>query len=290
MKPEPSIWSLLDKPEEPQDDRQPVRQPSIFDLFGKEGPDGEGEDGSQEPPEPPPNARAFDEGAFYWTLRDLPLKEATKHMLVCGMIGSGKTTLIRLFLNSIAPRFRPGRERPEQLIVFDAKGDMIPLLAELKLNPGMENFWFLHPADARGNCWNIAEAAKDPLRARHVATLLVPEEKHSSAPYFADAARELVFASILALNERGARWSFRDLLCSLDSVERVRAVTKLFPPAFRIASRIIEDEKHASGVLSTLGARLGRFEQVAALWSAEEGGGILDHRIPEATRRAGAEQ
>ena len=200
-------------------------------------------------------------------MRHMPATEASKHFMICGTTGSGKTTAIELFLRSIAPRFQAGRQPPEQLILFDAKCDMMPLLAALGLGRDAGNVWLLNPIDERSAYWNIGEAIDSPVMARHLATLLVPEERHSSAPYFADAGRELVYAVLLALGSiAGPKWNLRDVLCALDSPEHIRAVTARHPRAKVLAARILDDSLHGSGVLSTLGSKLGRIEQVAALW------------------------
>ncbi len=218
-------------------------------------------------------------------MRNLPVAEATKHFLICGATGSGKSIGIQLFLQSIAQRFRvssrrkkkppaePDRKLPprggEQLVIFDAKGDVLPMLAAMGLGPGDsgQNAWVLNPFDERAAVWNLGEAAQTPGLVRFLATLLIPEERQSTAPYFTDAARELVYAVACALNAIVAsEWSLRDLLCALDSREHIQAVTGRHPPAARLATRILDDSQHSSGVLSTMAAKLGRFEQVAALW------------------------
>lgn len=113
----------------------------------------------------------------------------------------------------------------------------------------------------------MADGAQGPLLARHLATLLVPEEQRSTAPYFPDSARDLLYAVILALNKvAGTRWQLRDLICALDTPDRIRAITAQHPRAKVIASRITDDDKHAFGVLSSLGTKMVRFEPVAALW------------------------
>jgi hypothetical protein len=259
---EGSFWNLFAKPEEPRADSAP----SVWSLFAKE----------PEPLTPPPSeiytsAQVPRDDAFFWAMRDLPVREAMKHLLVCGCVGSGKTTAIRLFLQSIAHRFAPGRSRPEHLIVFDAKGDAVPILAGLGLPPTYPNVWLLNPCDPRSAIWDVAEAVQNPVMARALAALLVPEEKQSSAPFFAEAARELVYAVMLGLNQVASKdWTLRDLLCGVDSVEHIRAITSHHPGAARLAARFLNDEKHSSSIISTLAAKLGRFEQVAALWHSHE--------------------
>ena len=252
-----SFWSLFTEDEDPA--------PSAAPGWGLLGSAPKPAAGPAAPLEP--GAVTFNPDWVYWAMRHVPATEAPKHFMICGTTGSGKTTAIELFLRSIAPRFQAGHQPPEQLILFDAKGDMMPLLAAVGLDHNAGNIWLLNPIDERSAYWNIGEAIDSPVMARHLATLLVPEERHSSAPYFADAGRELVYAVLLALRATaGADWDLRTLLCALVSPEHIRAVTARHPRAQALAARILDDSLHGSGILSTLGSKLGRFEQVAALW------------------------
>ena len=211
----------------------------------------------------------FDPNTVLWAGRKLPIGQATKHFVLCGMIGSGKAVAIQQFLQSIAPRFYADHTSPEQLIMFDARGDTIPLLAALGLDPAAPQVWILNPLDQRSVVWDIAEAVQTPPMARHLANLIMPGESQSNAPYFTDAARELVYAVILALNTiAGSAWTLGDLLGALNSHERIAAVTARNPRAQVLAARILQDELHSSSVLSTLSTKLGRYEPVAALWQA----------------------
>lgn len=221
----------------------------------------------------PPSAVYFNEQCVYWGTRNLPTADSTKHYCIIGVSGSGKTTAIQLFLQSIAPRFRTDRVTPEQLIVLDTKGDMIPVLAGMGHGPEQNHVYILNPFDARAAVWNLGEAVQQPAMARHLAALIVPEEKNSNAPYFSNAAREVVYAVILGLNAiSGGSWSLRDLLCALDSEEHIKGVTSKHPRAKVIASRMIADEKHFPGVLTHIATKIGPFEQVAALWESNKNG------------------
>ena len=111
------------------------------------------------------------------------------------------------------------------------------------------------------------ERWSQPTLARRLATLLVPEER-SSAPFFPDSARDPIFAVLLGLGVAGnPKWDFRDLICALDSRERIRGITARHGRAKVIAERILCDERHSFGVLSSLGTKIVRFESVAALWN-----------------------
>ena len=284
----PSFWSLFADDPGPEPRAEPDA-PSFWERFagGDESYAGDPPPaGAARPGQEPPCCVRFQEDLVFWAMRNLPAMEATKHFLICGVSGSGKTSAIKLFLQSIAPRFQAGRARPEQLILFDYKGDAIPMLAALGLWPESENVWILNPGDERGALWNIGEAAQTPALARRLATLLVPEEKHSNAPFFADGSRSLVYATILALNRIcGSRWTFRDLLCALDSPEHIKAVTNRHPAAQRVASPLLQDRRHSPGVLSTLATKVGQYDQVAALWHSSRSGRKFS--IPEFLKRPG---
>lgn len=267
--------------------REASRGPSVLSLLTEPEPTGVGASSAgRTAVQQAPCAVYFNEDQVFWAMRNMPIEEAPKHFLICGAVGAGKTTAIDLFLQSIAPRFLPDRTQPEQLIIFDAKRDILPTLAALGLRPEHENFWILNPFDERCAVWNLADAAKDPAMARYIATLLVPQEPQSTSPFFASAARDLVVYVIWGLCRlRGARWSLRDLLCALDSREHILAVTAQHPRAHRLVASILNDDKHAFGVLSTLTTKLARFEEVAALWHRRED--ARRFAIPEFLQRPG---
>ena len=272
MSAEKGFWGLF---EEPKKETSP--DSSAYRLFGSSPDEAEEE-------EPHNCALAFDQDYVFWAMRDLPIRQALTHFLIAGASGSGKTTAIKLLLQSIAPRFKPGWSRtkkegdeeepqPEQLVIFDAKGDSLSMLGRLGLTLENRNLFILNPYDARSAVWNLAEVMDTPAMARSLATLLIPEEKHTSAPYFYNAARELVYDVILALNFIDEKkWTLRDLLCALESREHIARVTARDRRAGVLADRILADRQHSDGVLSTLATRLGNLEQVAALWSTSTSG------------------
>lgn len=278
-----SLWNLFGTPE-----GETAAKPSLlWNVLGTGETIEAAAQPTPAPPEPPPCAVEFDEGRIFWAMQNLPVTEATKHFLICGATGSGKSVTIELFLKSIAKRFdsrryaemvdkepdETKRPSPEQLIIFDAKYDAIPMLAGMGLTFDQPNVWLINPYDRRSAEWNLSEITRTPTMARHVATLLIPEEKNASggSRYFTDAARELVLASIIALgNIAGDEWTLRDLLCALSSRDFIATVTKQHPRASQLAKRILDDDRHSPGVVSSIGAKLGQYEQIAALWHSQK--------------------
>jgi len=264
----PSFWDLFAK-----DLPHPPADPSFWDLFTKTG-DDPGATSYEEFPNAS-SAISFDERKMFWAMRDLPIGEATQHLLAVGSTGSGKSTLIQLFLQSIAPRFQKKTGPPQHLIVFDGKCDAISQLASLGFYPEDENYYILNPHDQRCAVWDLAEGTKPPLMAGQLAALLVPDEPRSSAPFFWESARSILYAVILALNRSEVHWTFRDLICATDSKERIEAVAARHPRAKTIVKRIFDDERHGFGVLSSLAAKMMKFEQVAALWHSAKNAKIF---------------
>ena len=251
----------------------PPSKDSIWRLFTKPEPPKPESSEETEPEEVVSSTIRFNREFVYWAMRDLPVTEATNHFLVCGTTGSGKSKTIQLFLQSIAPRFAPVSTKPEQLILFDAKGDSLQLLANNGIDPTGKNVYILNPFDTRSAVWNVAEAVQTAGMPRALATLLIPEDTKSTARYFTDAARELVIAVILALNaSKKSNWSLRDLLCAMESLAKIRQITDRLPGAKRIAARYLDDDAHIHGVISSMASQLGRFETVAALWHTNTSG------------------
>lgn len=251
----------------------PPPKDSFWRLFGKpeEAASITAED--EDPKDDVSSATRFNRDCVYWAMRDLPATEATNHFLVCGTTGSGKTKTIQLFLQSIARRFYADQTTPEQLVIFDAKGDALQLLADSGLHSDGENVYILNPFDARSAVWNVAEAVQTPGMPLALATLLIPEDTKSTARYFTDAAREIVVAVILALNKiKKSDWTLRDLLCSLDSLAHIKAITRRLDGAERKVARYLGDKDHIHGVLSSMASQLGKFETVAALWATNISG------------------
>ena len=263
---------------------------SLWDYFGKSPEDKGKASGldayflNEEPPATDPSGQVepcavkFNEDLIYWAMRNLPVREAVKHFLICGAIGTGKTTTIDLFLQSIKERFRPGRAKPEQLVIFDAKSEIVPKLNALGYSveldePKDNNVWLLNPFDKRSCTWNISEAVETPLMARHFAALIVPEEPGSTTPFFWSAARQLVYAVVIGLFKSPVfttkkTWDLRDLLSALANRDRIAAITSLDPRAKELAASILNDKQHSDAVVASLATKLARFEEVAALWKA----------------------
>ena len=218
-----------------------------------------------------------------WALRPVPLRLCVTNFLTLGTPGSGKTTLIRLFLQSLLPRFRRCTDpaRPiQRAIIYDAKLDMLPLLDGIYRSDGLSpverpEVVISNAFDARCMGWNIAQDIASPEDVRYLVTTLLPRDEKAESPFWSVAAQDITRAVVLSLVLRKAPdWSLRDVIVICRSAKLIRQATWDCPEAWSIAASYLNDTKHFTGVLSTLSTKLGRYEEIAAIW----------HNLPVARR------
>ena len=228
------------------------------------------------PPAVVPCAKRFNPNYFYFCGGNLPIKEASKHGLVVGTTSSGKSiAVMKPLTRSLIGRVKRNLRRGfgERILIFDFKNDMLPLLADFGLTPENGGVVILNAFDSRGYEWDIAEAVQQPARAWGLCYLIVIKEPNSTAPYFSDAARILIFAVILSLNANfGADWQFRDLIHCLQNARTIIAIVSRNRESAEMALTILRDNKHARAVVASLATKIQPFRQVAALWANNKNG------------------
>jgi len=111
----------------------------------------------------------------------LPRAAETRHFLILGRPGTGKTTL----LNSVIAKLR---ERKEKAIVYDFKGDYLSLFYD----PNRDHIF--NPLDTRSLHWCLFDEIKMHPDVDSIATSMIPPS--SQDKFWVDAARD-VFAAIL---------------------------------------------------------------------------------------------
>ena len=210
-----------------------------------------------------------------WAFRLVPLRLCTANFMTIGTPGSGKTTLIRLFLQSLLHRFRRCTDpaRPVQrAIIYDAKLDMLPLLDGNYRSDGLSpverpEIVVANAFDARCMGWNIAKDISSPEDVRYLVATLLPRDENADSPFWSVAAQDVTRAVVLSLVLRKAPdWSLRDVIIICRSARLIRQATWDCPEAWSIAASYLNDTKHFTGVLSTLSTKLGRYEEIAAIW------------------------
>jgi len=207
-----------------------------------------------------PAEPANDDGNIIWG--DIPLHpdEATSHYLAVGATGSGKTSIIRLLLQSVLPRFTPNGDN--RALIYDAKQDALPLLSAMCPHVDIIP---LNPFDQRGAAWDIAADIREPRAAIEIAYTLIPDMPESQ-PFFTNAARHLTFGVMASFMLSKRPWTFGDLLRVLKSPKLLKAILKRHRYTRSLLPLYFTDARLAANIMSSLATKYLPFEPIAAAW------------------------
>ncbi|MFL9954201.1 type IV secretion system DNA-binding domain-containing protein [Paraburkholderia nemoris] len=117
----------------------------------------------------------------------------TRHTLVVGGTGAGKSTILRPLIQKII-------DADEQLLLFDPKGEF---------TSGFERPSIIAPWDRRSLAWDLAKDLRNLLDMRRFAAAMV---RDSHDPMWSNASRQLIVGLLVHLKaERGEDWGWREL-------------------------------------------------------------------------------
>ncbi|MGB9128413.1 MAG: type IV secretion system DNA-binding domain-containing protein [Thiobacillus sp.] len=166
---------------------------------------------------------------------DLPpmsLSRETRHFLIFGGVGSGKT-------QTLLPLMRAARERGDRMIVFDFKGDFTPDFPSCTaLHNGQEievEDMIFAPWDSRSALWAVARDVDTLAAAREFAARMIVEPG-SGSPMWANASRQVLVACLVELQvSKPGRWGFADLVAGLTRPvdQLTEAARRYFPEAVK---------------------------------------------------------
>ena len=202
------------------------------------------------------------EKTVFWGFLQLPAWVATSHFSVTGATGSGKTIILRLLMQSVLPGITRGND--SRALIYDAKQDMLSILTGICPK---QRIVLLNPFDERGAAWDMAADISSPATAQQVAAILIPEEKHTSQPFFADAARHLLAGVMISfIRNSPENWIFRDVIFAMKSGDRLKEVLSR-DESTRDLLEYFKNELTAQNIMSTVATKLQRYEFIAAAWS-----------------------
>lgn len=119
----------------------------------------------------------------------LPIKNETTHVFIVGIIGKGKTLLMRKVLRKAIADNQKG-------LILDVKGDWIPDC----YRPDVDLIF--NPLDARGIKWTIFNDINDPIAIRNFCAWIIPVTNQKS-PFFEEAARFILESIMLRCIKTG---------------------------------------------------------------------------------------
>ena len=127
-----------------------------------------------------------------YTIAGIPFPERTetRHTIVSGTTGAGKTVLISDLVSQI-------RARGERCVVYDKMGGYTRAF----FDPGQDVL--LNPLDARSPRWSPFHEARGPRDFDTMAAALIPQQKDTVDPFWVTAARQLFANGAGVLQNKG---------------------------------------------------------------------------------------
>lgn len=176
------------------------------------------------------------------------------HQIVVGTTGSGKTQLIKRFLN-------PLLARKDKIFLYDSKGDYVDEYLD------SAQAILISPFYREGVAWDAAKDIATEPQAVQFCNSLIPiplEKKDSEWP---EAARQLVIGGLLkVMAEKPGDWTFEDLFTLVSSKEKLIAACKSYrPEALNVIGTEIGD-KQTAGIFMSIATATSNLKYLAAAW------------------------
>lgn len=185
---------------------------------------------------------------------DLPKSRWTRHLLVYGSVGSGKTVIL-------TPIVEQAMAQNMKCFIYDVKGDFTARFPRAAL---------VSPWHAESRVWDIAADVRTPSQAATFAQAFIPEGEGSNR-YFSLAAQQLLIGALRALqSEHGRSWGWRDLASRLaaDRSAFAALLAEHYPKAAPLLGA--DDSTATASVLATLVAHTKAIDDLAMAWGNNE--------------------
>lgn len=172
----------------------------------------------------------------------------TKHFLVMGASGSGKTQIIWQMLKEAI-------RRGDRVLVFDSKGEFTEEL---------NGFRFIAPWDKRSRAWHIADDCLTMPDAREFAMRLIPD--NDKDPLWPNASRQVLVALIVHLQTtQPGEWTFADLhKLLLEPISAIRQIASVHNPD--AVHSLEEGSRTTQSIMINLMAFMAPVSDLAKAW------------------------
>lgn len=196
--------------------------------------------------------------AFLHPLLGLAKGRFTRHGMISGGVGKGKTQILWPLIEQIAIK------KNRKAVVYDVKGDYTAAMADALL---------IAPADARSAYWDVSADIRTPEAAETLAQSLIPSK---DGEFWGPASRAIVVGVLISLiyerQHEGKPWGWRSLadrLIASDPYELHDLMATYYPPGLRLLAD--PSSTTALNILQTIAAHTRIIEQLAVAWGNGEG-------------------
>ncbi|MGK5028805.1 type IV secretion system DNA-binding domain-containing protein [Janthinobacterium sp. MDT1-19] len=171
----------------------------------------------------------------------------TRHVLVVGGVGSGKSTALKPMIQAVI-------DAGESLLLFDPKGEFTKGFGEPEI---------MAPWDARSLAWDIAKDMRNIGDMRRFAAAMI---KEAQDPMWSNAARQIVVGFMIYLKTtRGNGWGWRELaeMMSIPQANILKIMEACHPEAMRSVERA---SVTTQGILINLSSFCASIFDLAEAW------------------------
>lgn len=205
---------------------------------------------------------------FIWGSQLVPLKKAREHFLIHGTTGSGKTSILRVLMQSCFVRATPQNFKM-RAIMSDPKRELLPILKGMGVDMPVH---ILNPFDTRSVAWAVSKDITDDARATNFAHMMVPEsDKKAEHDFFVPVTRQIVAEMVRVLNFYAPRkWTLRDLILSIKNIDVMMALFRSLEFSQDQLEHFTGDPKTAANLRGSILAKLEPFKIIAAAWDHAE--------------------
>lgn len=171
----------------------------------------------------------------------------TRHVLVVGGVGSGKSTALKPMIQAVI-------DAGESLLLFDPKGEFTKGFGEPEI---------MAPWDARSLAWDIAKDMRNIGDMRRFAAAMIREAQD---PMWSNAARQIVVGFMIYLKTtRGNGWGWRELaeMMSIPQANILQIMEACHPEAMRSVERA---SVTTQGILINLSSFCASIFDLAEAW------------------------
>ncbi|MGH8465372.1 MAG: type IV secretion system DNA-binding domain-containing protein [Pseudomonas sp.] len=194
---------------------------------------------------------------FLHPLLHLRKRHWTKHAIIVGSVGAGKTQILWQYLKQLVAMGPRGRK----CLIYDVKGDYIAALPEAIL---------VSPWDRRSYVWDISRDLNTAQAASAFASSMIPSKE---GDFWSNASQQILYGIVLQLihdkQHQGKAWGWDEFAGKLvmDPYELKDLLQQHYPAG----ARLMEDPSSttALNILQTVVAHTPIIQQLADAWRGE---------------------